>query len=1134
MPPRPLRLTLRIKRLRHFVPAVALAVLAAFIDHPLALVPLLFAQPLFLAGAVSCLGYLLDADFATLTLRRAPVALVFFVAYALVVAGLVGAPALMLVAFASPLGAALLSLGVVLAVVALWRSWAAFGFAFLWDDAYPESTSGSWILTAVRRVAIFSHHAAAARDPWFGHGILAALAVALVTVSALALVGLAPLLDAEIRIALGLGYALLLAPLAHLVIAWRSEWLLIEEPVVAAAEAEPLPGLDPAALVPTAGDPIRRDVEFRRAVVENRIDSALALLAAGASVNPKANACDADQRSVVAIAATLPDLRLLRALILKGVDLNAAEGGLTPLLAATRDSYNGRPDAVMTLLTNGARAQQADVDGNTPLHGAALTREATIAAMLIDAGADPNAVNREGLTPLGLAARAGNEVVVRFLLEHGARPDEPRALPALIAACSGTDDTPALVKLLLKHKAQVDARDRLGRSALHAAALHGHAAMAEALLAAGAAINARDANGVTPLMEAARAGANRVLQRLVFRKPDVTLVDQAGRDALMLACLSRNANEETVRALLALGPDVQASTPDGRRAVDFAVAAGRWPLVRLIDPSYPLPAALTDDDGAPDGVAGVDAEGEPLDRPALLLRALRLGRTDMAAELLALSPPLSAAELLPLAHACLALDAAEPLRWLLRHGVAVDARDGLGQPLLTHALGLRPVPRAAIAALRAAAAPVGGGGLLEPLINAADDGEADLETLVCDLVMAGACTGGTDRHGRSLLKTAVRLGWTRLVHELLERGADPNAADPRGRTPMHELGQLPDTIACTLADALLAAGGDPERAACDGQTPLGAALATGRSKLIARLSWAGGFRHPGRRLRPSDLPAAAACGDLSAIERLLALGLPLNGRDAQGCTALLRAAGGGHLAIVDRLLARGADATLAAHTGATALSAAISARRDAVVERLLAAGVDPDQRLVGGATALLVAAALGNDFAIGQLLRHRADPKVRDDADGNALHAAAQFAFTTADGERAQRVFDLLIAAGTPTDARNRNGQTPLLLLLGARVQPGMPCLQRQLPQLVRMLVAAGADVGAADDRGVGVLHACAMHGLIDAANELKRAGADLDQRDRLGRSAHDIALMLGYVDVAVSLRRSGSARAADPRAGRG
>ena len=77
--------------------------------------------------------------------------------------------------------------------------------------------------------------------------------------------------------------------------------------------------------------------------------------------------------------------------------------------------------------------------------------------------------------------------------------------------------------------------------------------MAEALIVAGAPIDAVDQHGVTALMEAARAGSNRVLQRLMFRKPSVDALDQAGRDALIIACQSRRANEDTVRMLLTLG-----------------------------------------------------------------------------------------------------------------------------------------------------------------------------------------------------------------------------------------------------------------------------------------------------------------------------------------------------------------------------------------------------------------------------------------------------------------------------------------------------------------------------------------------------------------------------------------------------
>ena len=48
--------------------------------------------------------------------------------------------------------------------------------------------------------------------------------------------------------------------------------------------------------------------------------------------------------------------------------LGAEPGRLTALLAATRDSWHGRPEAVMTLLANGADPRVPDADGNTPLH----------------------------------------------------------------------------------------------------------------------------------------------------------------------------------------------------------------------------------------------------------------------------------------------------------------------------------------------------------------------------------------------------------------------------------------------------------------------------------------------------------------------------------------------------------------------------------------------------------------------------------------------------------------------------------------------------------------------------------------------------------------------------------------------
>ncbi len=1124
-------------RLRFFLPALLVMLVAAPIRHPAVIVLLLLAQPLFLAGAVSALGYLLETDFATLALRRGTAFVVLLVAYAAFVTLAVGLPAVRLAQAPDALHAVWLSAGIVLATVALWRVWPAFGLVFLWDDAYPERDEGSWIVTAVGRSLAFARHLAAERDPWFARGLVVSLGLLLLVSCALSLAGLCGLPPSELHLTGHVLYALVLCPLVHLWLASRVEHLLLD--AAADEEAEAVPAhevpLDP--LVLQAAPPLpgggSRDAQVLAAAAANQVDLALALLRQGASPDALPTAEDRDQRSLAIIAATAPDLRLLRELIARGADLNRAVGGLTPLLAATRDSYLGRPDAVMTLITNGADTRAADGEGNTALHYAALSCDAAVAAILLDAHADADLPNRDGLTPLGVAAQAGNELLARFLLERGAKCAPARAQPALSAACHAADDLPKLVKLLLKHRADVAARDALGRTALHAAALNGHAEMAEALIAAGADVNARDAHGVTPLMDAARAGANRVLQRLVFRKPDADARDPAGRDALLIACQSRRANEDTVRLLLTLGCDATRRAADGRSALDHAVAGGRWGLVKLLDPDYALPTSLQDD-GAPAAEAAA-GDATP-DRIALLGHALRHGRLTVAEELLALAPPLAPEER---AQALLAAAAAPDasLAWMADRLDAIEPLLPEGKPLLAGLLEARPLPFAAIRALLARGTPAGGA-LFVPLFEAAhaapDAQRAEFESLALALLERGADPFARDRHGRHALHEAASLRAPRLFGTLLARGLDPNAADQRGRTPLHELAALPEDQAVPLAQALLLAGADPERTAADGQTPLGAALAAGRAQLVRWLSWVGPFRHPGRALRADDLPAAAMQGDTTAIDKLLALGLPIDARDAQGCTSLLRACGGGREDLAAMLLARGADASIGAATGATCLSAAVSARREGVVVLLLDHGVPVNQPLPGGGTPLMVASALGLPGIVELLLARGARVEAVDEPGNTALHAAAQYCFHGNDGERARALLNALLAAKAPVDRANAAGQTPLLLLLGARAEAATPSPQRALGELVGLLLARGADADVQDARGVSCLHACAMHGLLEVARLLLRSGADASRQDRLGRTAHEVALMLGYADVAGELRRhAGTARPERPVAPR-
>src|SRR5690606_906470 len=128
--------------------------------------------------------------------------------------------------------------------------------------------------------------------------------------------------------------------------------------------------------------------------------------------------------------------------------------------------------------------------------------------------------------------------------------------------------------LLLKHKARVDSCGAFGRTALMGACLAGNAEVAQALLDAGANPDLADAHGVTPLMEAARAGANAVLRLLAPRQHSAAAIDACGRNALLIACQSAQADSETIALLVAMGVDATLRDSDGRNALERAIAGG--------------------------------------------------------------------------------------------------------------------------------------------------------------------------------------------------------------------------------------------------------------------------------------------------------------------------------------------------------------------------------------------------------------------------------------------------------------------------------------------------------------------------------------------------------------------------------
>ena len=1098
--------------IRLLLPAWLLFAIAALIAHPASLVALLLANAVAMTAMSRAVGFDHDTRFMQGLARRGLAYFVALSAYTAITAAIVVVPAWWLLNDGSLLAALGLSAALMLSVVCLWRIWPVFALPLLWDDAYPHADErGSWLSTVLRRSLAFARHMTGEHELFFSCGFPASLGMLLLTVGALALSGIGGLLSGEARIVAIVAYAAILSPFAHLLLINRCLHAMLADargrhrPVVEQV-ATPADGVEPVR-IPEGIARADLDSTLLCAVHSAQVSLALAALERGADPDTTPGPQHRDQRTPLMFAVTLPDLRLLRALIGKGVDVNRAHGGITPLIAATRDSHEGRPDAVTTLLANGADARKPDATGNTPLHHAARCAEPIIAALLVDAAIDVNAINAEGMTPLGIACTNANWAIAAFLLEHGAKTDVDHAQPALLCACGIADDDPAGARLLVKHKARVDARGALDRTALMVAALAGHARVIEALLAGGASAELADARGTTALMEAARSGSAAAIHALGKRKLDADGTDASGRSALMIACQSRHAGDDAVRALLALGATRALAGSDGKRALDHAAAAGRWHIVALLDPTYPVPSSLTG--------GAIEAGAAHADH---LLDALRFGHWNVAGEFVGVVGTWPAAAL-----ADLYLELAEPEHaaarlWLRNHGLDAQARCGSGASLLDALIERLPLASLALDELVGSGVPLGGAGLVARVLATAPTADPGATAaLAAELLARGADWCGATSSRQSALHLAVAIGTRTLVASLLERGADPDARDAQGNTPLHLSLRLDHDAAVAMQRLLIAAGANPEIANANGETALGLALARGEPALVHWLSWTG-WRLPLRRLRGTDLAAAAAEGDLDAVTRLLALGVAIDGEDGQGATALVRAAGAGHAALVVHLLAAGANVAHLTRSGVHCLAAAVGARREAVVRTLLAHGVAPDLPIAGGGTSLLFAAALAEERIARALIEAGANPNAADELGTTALQAAAQGAFESGDTPRSRTMFDLLLRAGARLDARNQQGQDALLVLLGARSQPGSHCDAEHLHQLAAFLLERGARVDTQDQRGVGALHACALHGLSGCARLLKAHGAPLDLVDGFERSAADVASLLGYVDVAAEL----------------
>ena len=188
---------------------------------------------------------------------------------------------------------------------------------------------------------------------------------------------------------------------------------------------------------------------------------------------------------------------------------------------------------------------------------------------------------------------------------------------------------------------------------------------------------------------------------------------------------------------------------------------------------------------------------------------------------------------------------------------------------------------------------------------------------------------------------------------------------------------------------------------------------------------------------------AARRGDITGVQAYLDQGASVEATDARGATALVAAAYGNHLAVARLLVAAGAEVNVKDQTQQSAYLITTSEGYVELLRLALAAGADVRQTDSYNGTGLIRAADRGHVEVIRELLQ-----------------------------------------TDTPVDHVNRLGWTALLeaIILG----DGGP----RHTEVVRLLVAAGADVNLADGQGVSPLTHARRRGQSSVVAILERAGA--------------------------------------------
>ncbi|MFC2387414.1 ankyrin repeat domain-containing protein [Treponema socranskii] len=872
------------------------------------------------------------------------------------------------------------------------------------------------------------------------------------------------------------------------------------------------------------------------------------------------NETDASGNTPLHAAALVDDADVAHFLLIKGADdTRVNSDGDTPLHAAIKNDNFG---AVRVFAENGSGVFVRNADGKTALEAGLEKSDAYVAALITqNTGRERDS---DGNTIVHYCVRMQNESAVRECIKKGipisvqnnagktpldialedSGDEKSVAIAAdLIMAGAETNDSQFSYFQTAVSERNFNYRFGDGQTPLHIAAIQHHKSIARYLLANGAHTSAQDITGATPLHEAVRYGDIDIAKALLESGADVNAEDNLGKTPVMLV-IPEDKREAMYRILIEHAADVAKKDAYGDTVLHTATMTSLTPSILELLVAGGADVNARNKDGVSPLLIAIQKRNFAhvkfyAERGADINSADKAGDTPLT---LALKDGQAMLEMLvnrtnalshdsngntPLHTAVIVNASIEQIRYLISLTDDINARNSDGNNALYLAVERNNKKIGELLLAKNADIFSTNNANDSPLHLALKKGGDTQGWLITSRTISA-----TDGSGNTALHYAVEWGLKKAALSLIEKGANPEAKNANGETPLFSAAKTNDPA----MTALIVKGGSSIKARDN----------FGSSPLHTAVRW--------------DADAS--------VRELVQLGIDVNAQNVAGKSALSEAVLAGKLSTAKLLIDSGADINASDNTGRTILMDAIRSRNADVIAMLLSNKANPQIQEINGRNAYHEAVLTG-DARIIALVRDAGGKALSRDKNGNTPFSLAfdksddlvkivlgtDRTITDSDGNTPfhiivqakgpLRILSLLASLGYPFDTRNAEGMTPLgyavenndenyariLLQNGANPfssidKKGRNAATIALASEERILADIAKYAGTKSDiQGNTLLHYAARTASADTIRKLLAYGLDANAKNISGETPYMTALRWKRNDAAEVLKAAENAK---------